>query len=161
MPYDVSAPEINPNTFPYQRKWTKEETDELGERIQALRDAMVDMVGVTGVTMFIDAGSIANIATHLALAGTPAPVDELAYIWRDAKSDKDDLFEVVQWHVKVDVPEPPPEPEGMPPEVAAKIAEQAEKDIMEQLPPEARRLLIRNLAKEFVKDTTDEEEGGA
>ncbi len=159
MPYGQSAPVLNPNTFPYRRKWTKAETDELEQRITKLRDAMVDMVGMSGVLMHIDAGSIANIATHLALAGADVHDDERQYIWRDASPDELNIFEQVKWHIKQDVPIPPERPTLAEQDRVRLQAEQAQRDIYEQLDPEVRKLLIRNLAHEFKQDTSEPEDG--
>jgi len=159
MPYGQTAPAINPNTFPYRRKWTKAETDELEARITKLRDAMVDMIGPSGVLLYIDAGSIANIATHLALAGADLHDDERQYIWRDASPDELNIFEVVKWHIKQDVPIPPERPATAEQEQVRRQAEQAQRDIYEQLDPQVRKLLIQNLTKEFEHDTTEPKDG--
>lgn len=160
MPYQDSAPTINPNTFPYRKKWTKAETDELEARITKLRDAMVDMVGPSGVLMYIDAGSIANIASHLALAGADLHDDERQYIWRDASPDELDIFEQVKWHIRQDFerPEPAPEPDGED-ETVAEHARLAREQIDKQLPGPVRKQLIANLIKEFNVDTTEPKDG--
>ena len=153
MPYGQTAPTINPNTFPYHRKWTTAETDELIERIDRLREVMVDMVGPSGVQMWLDPGSVANIAAHLALAGADVN-DEQAYIWAERQADDVSMMQdTYVWHVKSDVE--PPEPEPVDPELVQRQAEAARAQIRKQLPPEVQKLLIANLAKEFEHDTTE------
>lgn len=161
MPYGQTAPTINPNTFPYRRKWTREETDELTERIEKLREAMVDMVGPSGAVMYIDAGTIAHIACHLALAGADLyPVDDpRTYIWPDRKEDASGIFDsMIEWRVKKDHTPPKdiarPKPELDPDKVAAAAAK-ARQQIDAQLHPEVKAALIKQMAKEFEHDTTD------
>lgn len=159
MPYGQTAPGINPNTFPYRRKWTQDEIDELTARIEKLREAMVDMVGPSGVLMWIDAGTIAHIATHLALAGADLyPIeDDRVYIWPDVQKDTSGIFDsMIEWRVKKD--HTPPEPEPVDPEKVRLAAEAARAEIMSKLSPDVRAVLIPQLAKEFERDTTDPEE---
>lgn len=161
MPYGQSAPTINPNTFPYRRKWTQAEVDELTGRIEKLREAMTDMVGPSGVVMYIDAGSIAHIATHLALAGADLyPIDDdRVYIWPDVKKDNSGIFDsMIEWRVKKD--HQPPEPQPIDPETVRAAAEAARAEIMAKLPREVREALIPQLAKEFERETTDPEQDG-
>lgn len=162
MPYGQTAPGINPNTFPYRRKWTQPEIDELIARIEKLRAAMVDMVGPSGVVMYIDAGTIAHIATHLALAGAdlyPAD-DDRVYIWPDRLPDESGIFEaLVEWKVKKDHRPPPPPPPPDPDQIAADAAA-ARAQIYKQLKPEVRDRLIADLTREFERETTDPDADG-
>lgn len=168
MAYGQTAPTINPNTFPYRRKWTRDETDELIVRIEKLREAMVDMVGPSGAVMYIDAGTIAHIAVHLALAGADLyPLDDdRVYIWPEKREDASGIFDsMVEWRVKKDHRPPEhlerPQPELDPEKVAAAAAAAAAQ-IDAQLHPEVKAALIKQLAKEFKQDTTDpdEDDGG-
>lgn len=161
MPYGQTAPPINPHTFPYHRKWTKDETDELIDRINKLRAAMTDMVGPSGVSMFIDPGVIAHIATHLALAGGDLhPLeDPRTFIWPEVQEDQQGIFEAfIRWRVKKDHRLPPPPTDEQLAEVEAKAAA-ARAQIDAQLPPDVRAALIKQLRKEFEHDTTDTEDG--
>lgn len=156
MPYGTTAPAINPNTFPYLKRFTPEELDDLFERIDQLRDAMTDLVGPSGVTMYIDDGTIANIAFHLAMAGARVIDDAKAYIWPDVQEDADGLFKgFITWRLKKEHEPPPPKPKEVDPELLERQAEAAREQIYRQLPADVRNLLIANLAKEFEHDTTD------
>lgn len=160
MPYGQTAPAINPNTFPYRRKWTQAEIDELTARIEKLREAMVDMVGPSGVLMWIDAGTIAHIATHLALAGADLhPLDDdRTYIWPEKKPDASGIFDsMIEWRVKKDHRPPPPPTEDEQKRIAEEAAA-AREQINRQLKPEVRELLIRNLVKE-TQDITSDQDG--
>lgn len=162
MPYGQTAPGINPNTFPYRRKWTQAETDELIARIEKLREAMVDMVGPSGVVMYIDAGTIAHIATHLALAGADlhSTDDARTYIWAERRPDETGIFEAtVEWKVKKDH-RPPPPPPAPDPEQVEREAAAARAQIYKQLTPEVRDRLIADLAHEFARHTDDPDTDG-
>lgn len=156
MPYGMTAPTINPNTFPYLKKFTAEERDELLGRIERLRAAMTDMVGPSGVVMFIDAGSIANIAFHLAMCGYgDEPPEEKAYIWADVQADQDGIFEgFIDWKLKKE--HRPPRKAADPVDVDAKAAA-ARKQIRDQLGPDVEAALIKQIGIEFNKDTSDKD----
>lgn len=152
MPYGQSAPEINPHTFPYLKKFDKAELDALFERIDYYRDTMRDPVGPSGVQYYIDAGTIANLAFHIAMV-------DLGYIWADVADDPEHIFEgYVTWRLKKEHEPPAPEPVEADPAEVARMAAAARELIREQLSPEVEALLIANLAKEFEHDTTDPED---
>lgn len=156
MPYGMSAPAINPNTFPYLKKFTPEEREDLFERIDDIRFALRDLVGPSGVLVYIDDGTIANIAFHLAMAGGRVIDDEKAYIWPDEKPDPSQIFEgFIRWRLKKEHEPPPPKPADK--EKAEALAEAARKQIERQLPPEVLKLLRTKLAEAFEEDTTDPE----
>ncbi|MGV0793013.1 phage gene 29 protein family protein [Mycolicibacterium sp. XJ1819] len=152
----MTAPTINPNTFPYLKKFTTEEREDLFERIDQFRHAMTDMVGPSGVVMYIDAGTIANIAFHLAMAGGRIVDDEHAYIWADVQEDQDGIFEgFIDWKLKKEHEPPAPKPaEGNHEDVERKAA-LAREQIRKQLAPEVEQELIKQLRIEFERDTTD------
>lgn len=149
MPYQQTAEAINPNTFPYLKKFEQEELDALFEKIDYYRDAMVDMVGPSGVVMYIDAGTIANIAFHLAMV-------DLGYIWPDVQPDQDGIFEgFTVWRLKKEH-EPPPKPaQPIDGDEVERKATAAREQIRRQLGPEVEQALKRQIAIEFTKDTTD------
>lgn len=160
MPYQDSAPAINPNTFPYLKKFSKEELGDLFERIDRLREHMTDMVGPSGVVTYIDGGTIANIAFHLAMCGHgDEPPAEKALIWPDVQEDEAGIFEgYVTWRLKKEHEPPPPKPaEPLDPEAVEKAAVAARDQINAQLHPQVRKALISQLAKEFEHDTTDKD----
>lgn len=160
MPYGQSAPAINPHTFPYLKRFDQDELDDLFERIDAFRAALTDPVGPSGVKYFIDDGTIANIAFHLAMVGARIVDDEHAYIWADIRDDPEQIFQgYVTWRLKKDHEPPPPKPaEPADPVEVARQAAAARELIDRQLAPAVRKLLIANLAKEFTHDTTDPED---
>lgn len=148
MAYGVTAPTINPNTFPYLKKFTQAELDALFERIDYYRDAMTDMVGPSGVVMYIDAGTIANIAFHLAMV-------DLGYIWADVQQDQEGIFEgYVVWRLKKEHEPPPPAPVDE--DAIAKQVEAARNQINKQLPPKVRKALLAKLAEEYEHDTSEQ-----
>lgn len=153
MPYGQTAPAINPHTFPYLKKFDKDELDALFERIDYYRDAMRDPVGPSGVQYYIDDGTIANLAFHIAMV-------DLGYIWADVADDPERIFAgYVTWRLKKEHEPPAPKPAApADPEEVARKATAARELIRQQLDPEVERLLIANLAKEFEHDTTDPED---
>jgi hypothetical protein len=156
MPYGMTAPTINPNTFPYLKKFTPEEREDLLERIERLRHDLTDMVGPSGVVMYLDAGTIANIAFHLAMVGYgDEPPEAKAYIWADEQPDQDGIFEgFIDWKLKKEHRQPPKKKQDDPELVARKVAA-AREQMVRQLDPEVYAALRSKLAEEFVHDTTD------
>lgn len=159
MPYQQSAPTINPNTFPYLKKFTAEELEDLFERIDRLRHDMTDLVGPSGVVMYVDAGTIANIAFHLAMVGHGSEPDEAkAYIWPDVQEDQEGIFEgFTIWRLKKEHEPPPKVIKPVDEAEAERKAAAAREQIRRQLGPDVEKALIRQLATEFKKDTTDPE----
>lgn len=162
MPYGMTAPNINPHTFPYLKKFTTDELNDLLERIEDLRNAMVDMVGPSGVVTYIDAGTIANIAFHLAMAGARIVDDEKAYIWPDVQADQEGIFEgYVTWRLKKEHEPPPAKKKAAPPldpDAVAEAAARARDQINAQLHPDVKKKLLAELVKEYEVDTTDRED---
>lgn len=156
MPYQQTADTINPNTFPYLKKFTEAELEDLFTRIDILRRDMTDMVGPSGVVYYIDAGTIANVAFHLAMCGHgDEPPEEKALIWPDVQPDQDGIFEgFIDWKLKKEHQQPAKEAE---PVDVEKLATAASDQIIRQLPPEVRRALIPKLAAEFARDTSDKD----
>ena len=75
----TATPPINAQNFPYRRKWTKAQVDEILARKDRIADALTDAVGPVGQVMYVDAAHIHMLALHGALAGLDANPD-LAYI---------------------------------------------------------------------------------
>lgn len=88
----MTAPLINPYTFPYRRKWSKSQVQELIERSERLKDLMTDAVGPSGQPMWIPPDLVALMSVHLALAGADTHDDERQFIvWRLAELREDEV----------------------------------------------------------------------
>lgn len=98
--------------FPYKDlRLSEAQAVELADRIDSLREALTDAVGLSGHLLQMDDASVANIASHLALAGARVVDDELAYIWgRRAAPDSTGMWRVeIEWLLKqkhTPVPQP-------------------------------------------------------
>ena len=145
----MSSPPITPKTFPYRRKWTKVETDEITARYMKIADAMTDAVGPAGQVMYVDPSSLHNLAFHLALAGCQV-VEELAYIVPVLIHSDGAPVDFHDWKLKSEYQPAPPNPD----EVKRK-AEAAAETIKRQLPPDVRAELIRTFIDEYKKATTE------
>lgn len=138
----MTMPAITPATFPYRRKWTRAELDDILARKDQLAAAMTDAVGPVGQYLGIPADCLHILALHVALAGGEVR-DELAYIV--AKPAKGGMFvDSKEWVLKKEYkPGPPPADE-----TDAK-AEAAADQIRRQLTPEVRAAVIAKLTDEF------------
>lgn len=142
----MTAPAITPATFPYRRKWTKAEIDEIMARYEKLRYAMTDPVGPTGQVLFLPPDMIAILALHLSLAGADIQ-DADAYIWGRQRTDANAMFQdSVDWLLKKEHA-PTDQPDAT--EAAARAAAAR---IKQQLPREVRDALAVILADEYKKD---------
>lgn len=137
-------PAITPETFPYRRKWTQEQLDEILDRKDRLVTAMTDAVGPTGQVLYIPIDLLHILALHMSLAGCEVQ-DRLAYIVsRPIKQDKPEelVFEgSLEWLLKQEYEPGPPEID----ETAAQAKAAAEK-IRRQLSPEVTAALAHILA---------------
>lgn len=146
----MTNPPVLPN-FPYRLKFTQVEKNELLERIEKFRFILRDGVGLSGHTMSLDEGTIANLAAHLALAGSDV-VEEKAYIWGRVRDDENRMFaDQVEWLVKKDVPQPAPEPSENAALEASQIASQ-----MKQLHPAVRVELARIMQDQLTRKDGDQ-----
>jgi len=145
-----SAPEINVNTFPYRRKWTRDELDGVYARFEKIRDVLTDAVGPTGQVVFIDPAVVAILALHAALAGTDVH-DDQAFIESRIRPDATGMFaNTREWRVKGEFgPEDPPTPQ----EVIEAKAEKVRREMREQVDPEVLAALSAKIAEEFLADT--------
>lgn len=133
-------------SFPYRAKWSTTQVQALEGRINRIRAALTDPVGLSGHQMYIDDGSIANIACHLALAG--CDVDEsVALIEYRLRPDDDVMIrDAREWRPKGEFGnEPPPPPLEEVERQAAELREQMKK----QIPPEVLEQYRRDLIREF------------
>lgn len=133
-------------SFPYRAKWSKEQVAPLEGRIQRIRAALTDPVGLSGHQMYIDDGSIANIASHLALAGCDVH-DGDALIEYRLRPDEDVMVrDAREWRPKGEFGDEPPPPSLE--EVEAQAAEWREQ-MKRQIPPEVLEQVRRDLIREF------------
>lgn len=135
----MTAPAINVHTFPYQRKWTKDELDDVYSRFDKLRQALTDAVGPSGQRLYTPPDMIAIQALHLALAGGDVS-DEKAFIWARERDDDGAMFQgELEWLVKKDTP-PPPTQESQ--SEAAQIKAQIDRGLSPAQRAELARLFI-------------------
>ena len=155
----TSAPPINANTFPYLKKLTRAELEDLFPRIDRLRRDLTDPVGPAGVVMYVDAGTIANLAFHLAMCGHgDEPPDDKALIWPDVQPDESGLFEgAVLWRLKKEH-EPPPPPAATDEQLAAAVAD-AREQMKTQIHPDVLAAVKAEIAREFLAQHTDTKDG--
>lgn len=153
----MTAPRITPETFPYRRKWTQEQLDEIFSRHVRLVEAMTDAVGPTGQVIYVPPDMLNILALHLALAGGEVQ-DRLAYIVgkpyvRPAEDDSPNrensnqrvyFDDVREWVLRSEYEPGPPDPD----ETAA-VAKAAAEKIRRQLPPE----VMAQLAEIFIEET--------
>lgn len=133
-------------TFPYRAKWSKTQIEALEGRINRIRGALTDPVGLSGHQMYLDDGSIANIACHLALAGCDVD-DGVALIEYRLRPDEDVMVrDAREWRPKGEFGDEPPPPSLD--EVEAQAAEWREQ-MKKQIPPKVLDQLRRDLVREF------------
>lgn len=133
----MTAPAITPQNFPYHRKWTKAQLDEILARKDGIAAAMMDAVGPTGQIVYIPDDLRHILALHLALAGAEVR-DDLAYITAKIRPDEPGMFaDTREWLLKSEYkPGPPPADE-----TTAK-AKAAADQIRRQLTPEVRAAVV-------------------
>lgn len=136
--------------FPYRARWTKEQINLLEGRIDRIRDALTDPVGLSGHTMYIDDGSIANIASHLALAGGDIHPDAALIEYR-LRPDEDVMIrDAREWKPKGDFGDEPPPPSR------EELAEQARlyrEQMKAQIPPD----LLEQVKQDFIREFKNQE----
>jgi hypothetical protein len=133
----MSMPAITPQTFPYHRKWTKAQIDEILARKDELAAAMMDAVGPVGQIVYIPDDLRHILALHLSLAGAQVR-DDLAYIVAKIRPNEPGMFaDTREWLLKSEYQAGPPAPD----DTAAK-AKAAADQIRRQLTPEVRAALV-------------------
>jgi hypothetical protein len=147
----MTAPAINARTFPYRRKWTQQQIDEILERKDRLAEAMTDAVGPAGQQMYVDLSSIHMLALHAALAGADVH-DELAYIRAEVINSPGAPENFHHWRLRSEYEPAPPDPD----ETRRKAAAAAEQ-IRRQLSPEVRREVAAMMREEYERATRDED----
>lgn len=141
----MTTPTITAKTFPYRRKWTQEQIDEILARQARLTEAMTDAVGPVGQVLAIDAAIIQIMALHMALAGADVH-DELAYITPVIVNSPQAPADFHQWVLKSEYTPAPPDPD----EIKRK-AQAAAEQIKRQLSPEVRAEVAAMMRKEYEK----------
>lgn len=142
----MTAPAITPQTFPYRRKWTQAEFDEILARKDKLVEAMTDAVGPVGQAMFVPPDHLHMLALHLALAGGDVH-DDLAYIVSVRRPAGTTLFEDArEWKVKKEY-----QPTAEDLDETQAMAKMAADKIKRQLSPEVRKALQVIMADELQK----------
>jgi hypothetical protein len=133
-------------TFPYRAKWSKTQIQALEGRINRIRSALTDPVGLSGHQMYLDDGSIANIACHLALAGCDVD-DGVALIEYRLRPDEDVMVrDAREWRPKGEFGDEPPPPSLD--EVESQAAQWREQ-MKKNIPPEVLEQVRRDLVREF------------
>lgn len=133
-------------SFPYRAKWNGQQVKALEGRINRIRAALTDPVGLSGHQMYIDDASIANIACHLALAGCDVD-DSVALIEYRLRPDEDVMVRDARvWRPKGDFGDEPPPPSND--EIERQAAELREQ-MKRQIPPEVLEQVRRDLVREF------------
>lgn len=138
--------------FPYRARWSREQIEKVDGRIERIRAALTDPVGLSGHQMYIDDGSIANIASHLALAG--GDVNEAdALIEYRLRPDEDVMIrDAREWRPRGDFGDEPAPPSLE--QVAAQAAEWRE-HMKKQIPPEVLEQVKQDFLREFTAKTKD------
>src|SRR5688572_2972244 len=107
----MTTPSITPQTFPYRRKWTKVELDEILDRKDRLVEAMTDAVGPSGQALYLPPDLVHIMALHVALAGGEVR-EELAYIVAHVRPDESGMFQGArEWLLKKEYTPAPPDPD--------------------------------------------------
>lgn len=136
--------------FPYRARWSKDQIKQLEGRIDRIRDALTDPVGLSGHTMYIDDGSIANIASHLALAGCDINPD-VALIEYRLRPDEDVMIrDAREWKPKGDFGDEPPPPSR------EELAEQA-RLYREQMKAQIPADLLEQVKQDFIREFKNQE----
>lgn len=137
-------PKISPANFPYRRKWTTEELDDVYARYEKLSKAMRDPVGISGQALFIPPEQVAILALHLSLAGGDMHDDDRQFIWPYELPDEAGMWEGrVEWKVKKDTP-PPPKTDD-----AERQADQLLGQIERTFPPEVREAMKQKMVEQY------------
>lgn len=138
--------------FPYRARWTQAQVDALEGRIERLRDALTDPVGLSGHTMYIDEGSIANIASHLALAGADVRPQDALIEYRLRESDNVMIRDAREWKPRGDFGDEPPPPSR---DELAEQARQYREQMKAVIPPDVLEQVKRDFIREYKSTTKD------
>lgn len=136
--------------FPYRRKWTQDQTDDIFRRFRLLADAMSDAVGPMGQQFYLPPELLQMLALHISLAGGTVE-DRLAYIVSrpvEAEADKVVFADAREWVLKQDY-----EQSASKRDSTAAMAKAAAEKIRSQLPPEVLRAVAADLAARLAEHT--------
>lgn len=147
----MSSPDIILKKFPYRRKWTTTQVEEIKARELRIADAMMDAVGPDGQVLGIPSDIIHIMALHLTLAGADIR-DELAYIVAVIRNSNGLPADFHQWVIKDEYEPAPPDPDE-----TRRKATAAADQIRRQLSPEVRREVMAMMRDEFTRTTEDKD----
>jgi hypothetical protein len=138
--------------FPYDRKFTRAELDEITDEARKLADAMRDGQAPNGATLWIDESMLQLWCVHGVLAGVRVHPD-LAYIVAIKQPDQHAVFEdSVQWVLREDAPEIDPEQDEA-------EAERIATALTQRLPDEVRRLVAQKMTEAFNEANKEDSRG--
>lgn len=138
--------------FPYDRKFTRAEIDEITDEARKLADALRDGQAPNGATLWIDESMLQLWCVHGVLAGVRAHPD-LAYIVAIKQPDQHAVFEdSVQWVLREDAPEIDPEQDEA-------EAERIATALTQRLPDEVRRLVAQKMTEAFNEANKEDSRG--
>lgn len=145
----IEPPKINVKQFPYQRKWTQAELDDVYARFEKLRTVLTDVVTPQGAPMYLDPGIVAILALHASLAGGDVDTDQ-AFIEYRIRNDEYGLFDGVhEWRVKGDFdPSDKPEDPIRADQKAAELREQLRTDVDPAILAELKRQIVAEFTAE-------------
>ncbi|CPR79148.1 phage gene 29 protein family protein [Mycobacteroides abscessus] len=139
--------------FPYDRKFTRAELDEIADEAMKLADAMRDGQAPNGATLFIDEAMLQLWCVHGALAGVRVHPD-LAYIVAVKQPDRTGQFaDSVEWVLRDEAPDEDAEEE------AAAEAERIATALTQRLPEKVRRLVAQQMSDAFNEANKEDRRG--
>lgn len=136
--------------FPYRARWSREQLAIIEQRIHRIRGALTDPVGLSGHQMYIDDASIANIASHLALAGCDIHPDDALIEYRLREDENVMIRDAREWRPKGEFGDEPPPPTD---EELAEKSRQFREQMKAQIPPE----VLAQVKRDFLRELTKEE----
>ncbi|MDO3058471.1 MULTISPECIES: phage gene 29 protein family protein [Mycobacteriaceae] len=138
--------------FPYDRKFTRDEIDEIADEARKLADAMRDGQAPNGATLWIDEGMLQLWCVHGVLAGVRVHPD-LAYIVAVKQPDQHAVFEdSVEWVLREDAADVEPEQDEA-------EAERIATALTQRLPDEVRRLVAQKMTDAFNEANKEDSRG--
>ncbi|OHU29612.1 hypothetical protein BKG74_03535 [Mycobacteroides chelonae] len=138
--------------FPYDRKFTRAEIDEIADEARKLADAMRDGQAPNGATLWIDEGMLQLWCVHGVLAGVRVHPD-LAYIVAVNKPDQHLQMESsVEWVLREDASEADLNQDEH-------EAERIATALTERLPDEVRRLVAQKMTAAFNEANKEDSRG--
>lgn len=139
--------------FPYDRKFTRAELDEIADEAMKLADAMRDGQAPNGATLWIDEAMLQLWCVHGVLAGVRVHPD-LAYIVAVQQPDRHGQFEgSVEWVLRDDAPAEDEQ------QKADQEAERIAAALTQRLPDDVRRALAQKMTDAFNEANKEDSRG--